>query len=96
METFVDQYTIDGGMVSDTLPAGNYKKNLRHSLGLVATSAAATTMSTYPKRSEFVHHLWNSEHKPYEDGFFDAYYDGLLYLFAFMHLSGNYKIIFPS
>lgn len=96
LETFVDQYTIDGGMVSDTLPAGNYKKNLRHSLGLVATSAAATTMSTYLKRSEFVHHLWNSEHKPYEDGFFDAYYDGLLYLFAFMHLSGNYRIIFPS
>jgi DNA repair exonuclease SbcCD ATPase subunit len=32
----------------------------------------------------------------YEDGYFDAYYDGLLRLFAFMHLSGNYKIIFPK
>lgn len=96
LETFVDQYTIDGGMVSDTLPAGDYKKNLRHSLGLVATSATASIMSTHPKGREFVRHLWESEHKPYDDGFFDAYYDGLLHLFAFMHLSGNYKIIFPS
>ena len=29
-------------------------------------------------------------------GYFDAYYDGLLRLFAFMHLSGNYQIIFPK
>jgi oligosaccharide reducing-end xylanase len=27
------------------------------------------------------------------DGYFDAYYDGLLRLFAFMQLSGNYRII---
>ena len=31
---------------------------------------------------------------PKKDGYtFDAYYDGLLRLFAFMHLSGNYRII---
>ena len=29
-------------------------------------------------------------------GYFDAYYDGLLRLFAFMHLSGNYRVIFPQ
>ena len=45
---------------------------------------------------EFVDALWNSENKPYEDGYFDAYYDGLLRLFAFMHLSGKYQIIFPE
>ena len=28
-------------------------------------------------------------------GYFDAYYDGLLRLFAFMHLSGHYRIIEP-
>lgn len=96
LETFVDQYNIDGTMVKDTLPAGNYKKNLRHSLGLVSTSAAISTVSTHSKGKDFVHHLWNSKHEPYADGFFDAYFDGLLYMFAFMHLSGNYKVIFPS
>lgn len=96
LETFVDQYNIDGTMVTDTLQAGNYKKNLRHSLGLVATSAAISLASSHPENHEFVRHFWNSKHEPYEDGFFDAYYDGLLQMFSFMHLSGNYRIIFPS
>ena len=30
------------------------------------------------------------------DGYFDAYYDGLLRLFAFMHMSGKYQVIFPE
>ena len=28
--------------------------------------------------------------------YLDKYYDGLLRLFAFMHLSGRYQIIFPQ
>ena len=44
----------------------------------------------------FVDHLWNMKHEPFEDGYFDAYYDGLLRLFAFMHLSGNYRVIEPG
>lgn len=96
IDTFVDQYAIDGSMVTDTLAAGDFKKNLRHSLGLVSTSAAISLASTHQKKHEFVSQLWNSKHEPYADGFFDAYYDGLLYLFSFMHLSGNYKIIFPT
>jgi hypothetical protein len=32
-------------------------------------------------------------HQPEADGYFDAYYDGLLRLFAFMHLSGHYRVI---
>ena len=35
-------------------------------------------------------------HCGFEDGYFDAYYDGLLRLFAFMHLSGNYRVILPK
>jgi hypothetical protein len=31
--------------------------------------------------------------QPYEDGYFDPHYDGLLYLFSLLHLSGNYQII---
>ena len=81
--------------MKDTLGAGGYKA-LRHSLGLVATSAAASLMCTHKISRKFVDKLWNAQHEPYEDGYFDAYYDGLLRLFAFMHLSGNYRIIFPE
>ena len=95
IDTFVDQYNVDGTQVKDTLGAGGYKA-LRHSLGLVATSAAASLMCTHKISRKFVDKLWNAQHEPYEDGYFDAYYDGLLRLFAFMHLSGNYRIIFPE
>lgn len=95
IDTFVDQYNVDGTQVKDTLGAGGYKA-LRHSLGLVSTAAAASLMCTHEKSREFVDKLWNAKHEPYEDGYFDAYYDGLLRLFAFMHLSGNYRIIFPE
>ena len=77
---FVDQYRVDG-----SLP-----------IGLVATTAAASMMCSHAKSKEFVDALWNAKHVPFEDGYFDAYYDGLLRLFAFMHLSGNYRIIFPE
>ena len=40
--------------------------------------------------------IFNSAIVPFEDGYFDAYYDGLLRLFAFMHMSGKYQIIFPE
>ena len=56
-------------------------------------SAAASLAATHTKSREFVERLWNSRHEPYEDGYFDAYYDGLIRLFALMHLSGRYRII---
>ena len=92
---FVDQYRVDGTLPSDDeiLPAGNFPKALRHSLGIVATTAAASVMCSHEKSKEFVDALWNAKHEPLADGFFDAYYDGLLRLFAFMHLSGNYRVI---
>jgi oligosaccharide reducing-end xylanase len=40
--------------------------------------------------------LWKAELKPFEDGYFDPYYDGLLYVFSLMHLSGKYQIITPQ
>jgi oligosaccharide reducing-end xylanase len=95
IDSFVDQYNIDGTMVTDTLQAGGYKA-LRHSLGLVATSAAVSLTCSHPKSWEFIDALWNAKHEPYADGYFDEYYDGLLRLFAFMHLSGKYQIIFPQ
>jgi len=95
VEEFVDQYNVDGSMVSEILDAGGYTA-LRHSLGLVSSSAAISLVCSHDKSRAFVDHFWNSRHEPYEDGFFDAYYDGLLHLFAWMHLSGNYQVILPQ
>lgn len=92
---FKDQYNVDGSPVKEVLQAGEYKQ-LRHSLGLVATAAAVSLVCTDVKCEEFVKQLWEAKHEPYEDGYLDKYYDGLLRLFAFMHLSGRYQIIFPQ
>ena len=97
VDTFVDQYRTDGTLPEgdEILQAGGFKK-LRHSIGLVATSAAASLLCSHDKSKEFVDGLWNAKHEPFDDGYFDAYYDGLLRLFAFMHLSGNYRVITPA
>jgi oligosaccharide reducing-end xylanase len=95
IDTFEDQFNVDGALPESILPAGGYKK-LRHSLGLVGTSAAASIMGTQAKSWKFVDAVWNAKLEPYPDGYFDPYYDGLLYLFSLMHLSGNYRIIAPA
>ncbi len=98
INNFVDQYRIDGSLPEDDeiLRAGDYEPKLRHSIGLVATTAAASVMCSHDKRKDFVDALWNAKHEPFDDGYFDAYYDGLLRLFAFMHLSGHYRVIAPN
>jgi oligosaccharide reducing-end xylanase len=45
---------------------------------------------------DFVRPLWKAKLEPYADGYFDPYYDGLLYLFSLMHLSGQYQLIQPQ
>jgi oligosaccharide reducing-end xylanase len=98
IDTFVDQYNIDGSTPDWILPAGKDPsfEVLRHSIGLVSTSAVASIMGTQAKSWKFVDELWNAKLEPYEDGYFDPYYDGLLYLFSIMHLSGNYQLITPE
>jgi oligosaccharide reducing-end xylanase len=95
IDTFEDQFNVDGTLPGWIRPVGGYR-TLRHSLGLVATSAAASLMGTQAKSWKFVDAIWNARLEPYPDGYFDPYYDGLLYLFSLMHLSGNYRIITPG
>lgn len=94
IDSFDDQFNMDGSKPDFILQAGGFKK-LRHSIGLVAT-AATTSMIHTDKTPDFVHALWNAKLEPYEDGYFDPYYDGLMYIFGLMHLSGNYQIIKPG
>ena len=96
IDTYVDQYNVDGTTPEKILKAGNYPEKLRHSIGLMATAAAASIMCSHPKSDEFIKRLWEAKHEPDADGYFDAYYDGLLRLFAFMHLSGHYRVIEPQ
>ncbi|MDR2840048.1 MAG: family 43 glycosylhydrolase [Paludibacter sp.] len=95
VKTFVDQYNTDGTKPQWILPAGG-RMALRHGVGLQATAAAVSLAATHPKSYEFIDQFWNLENKAFADGYYDAYYDNLLRLFSFMHLSGNYKIIFPE
>jgi oligosaccharide reducing-end xylanase len=95
INSFVDQFNVDGSEPDSILQAGGFKK-LRHSLGFVATAATTEMIYNHEGRFDFVHALWNAKLAPYEDGYFDPYYDGLLYLFSLMHLSGNYQIIKPQ
>jgi oligosaccharide reducing-end xylanase len=95
LDIYEDQFNVDGSLPDHILQAGGYTK-LRHSLGLVSTAAAASIMGTQEKSWKFVDALWNAKFEPYSDGYFDPYYDGLLYLFSLMHLSGKYQIIKPG
>ena len=95
LETYEDQFNLDGSTPDFILQAGPVKK-LRHSIGLVSTAATASLVNKDKESIDFVHAIWNAKLEPYEDGYFDPYYDGLIYLFSLMHLSGNYKIIVPQ
>ena len=99
IDTFADQYNVDGTEVDFAMPAGQGEfrgTGTRHSVGLVSTLAAATLAADHAIAREFAQRLWDSKNEPYEDGYFDAYYDGILRLFAFMHLSGHYRVIEPA
>lgn len=95
IDRFDDQFNVDGSPPEFILQAGGFKK-LRHSLGLVATAASTALISKEKNSLDFVHALWNAKLAPYEDGYFDPYYDGLLYLFSLMHLGGKYQLIKPQ
>jgi oligosaccharide reducing-end xylanase len=60
-----------------------------HSAGLVAMNTVASLVSTDPRASEFVSHLWSIERTRGRW----RYYDGCLYLLGLLHCSGKYRMI---
>lgn len=69
--------------------------NGHHSPGLIAMNAVATLATTpavAEKSRDMVEELWNTQ---LPRGKY-RYYDGLLYTFALLHLSGEYKIHKPG
>lgn len=69
-------YTLDGK------PLGG-----GHTTALVATNAAASLAASHPRKEKFIRELWDSQ---LPTGQF-RYYDGMLYLFGLLNLSGEYK-----
>ncbi len=77
IETYGNQYTLDGKMLSAD-----------HSLGLVSMNAVACLAATHPSRRQFVEQLWKAE--PPSGTY--RYYDGLLYMLALLQVSGTFRI----
>jgi oligosaccharide reducing-end xylanase len=81
METYGCQFTLDGKQLDD-----------RHAQGLVAVNADASLAATNPRSKKFVEALWNA---PTPDGI-ERYYEGLLYMMALLHCSGEFRIWAPQ
>jgi oligosaccharide reducing-end xylanase len=81
METYGCVFTLDGKQLDP-----------RHAQGLVAVNADASLAATdAPRAKKFVEALWNTATP---DGR-ERYYEGLLYLMALLHCSGEFKIWNP-
>ncbi len=71
------QFTLDGKTLEE-----------RHAQGLVAVNGVASLAATNPRARKFVEELWNT---PTPDGQ-ERYYEGLLYMMALLHCSGEFRI----
>ena len=81
MTNYGCQFTLDGSKQLDD----------RHAQGLVAVNAMASLAATNPRSKQFVEALWNM---PTPDGI-ERYYEGLLYMMAVLHCSGEFRIWAP-
>ena len=82
METYGCVFTLDGRQQLDA----------RHAQGLVSVNAVASLAATNPRANKFVEALWNT---PTPDGT-ERYYEGLLYMMALLHCSGEFQIWPPK
>jgi oligosaccharide reducing-end xylanase len=81
IDTYGNQYTLDGKRLDDP-----------HSAGLVAMNAVAALAATDPVRMAFVKALWSAA---VPTGFY-RYYDGVLQMLALLQVSGNFRIYDPT
>jgi oligosaccharide reducing-end xylanase len=81
MDAYGCQFTLDGKQLDN-----------RHAQGLVAVNAVASLAATNPRSKKFVEALWNT---PTPDGI-ERYYEGLLYMMALLHGSGEFRIWMPQ
>lgn len=82
MDSYGTQYTLDGQILDKG-----------HAKGLVATNAVVSLAATHPLARDFVEALWNM---PIPSAFNERYYEGLLYLMAMLHCSGEFRIWAPK
>ena len=81
MDSYGCQFTLAGQQLDG-----------RHAQGLVAVNAEASLAATNPRSKKFVEALWNT---PTPDGL-ERYYEGLLYMMALLHCSGEFRIWSPQ
>ena len=81
MDTYGCQFTLDGKPLDNN-----------HAKGLVATNAVASLAATHPLAKEFTEALWNMS---IPLSFNERYYEGLLYMMAMLHCSGEFRIWKP-
>ncbi len=81
IDKYANQFTRDGKPLSND-----------HSTGLVAMNAVAALAATNNKAPQFVQALWDA---PIPSGQY-RYYDGMLYMLALLHTSGNFRIYAPK
>ncbi|HXI71541.1 MAG TPA: glycosyl hydrolase family 8 [Verrucomicrobiae bacterium] len=76
-----NRFTLDGRQFGDD-----------HAPGLAAMNAVASLAATHPRSQKFVEALWNT---PVPTGQ-TRYYDGMLYLLAMLHCSGEFRVWMPQ
>ena len=81
MASYGSLFTLDGRPL-----------NAGHSTGLVAMNAVASLAATSPRAKDFVKALWET---PIPSGH-GRYYDGMLYLLAMLHTSGEFRAWAPK
>jgi oligosaccharide reducing-end xylanase len=81
LSTYGNQFTLDGKQFSSD-----------HSAGLVAMNAVAGLAATHPRAKQFVEALWNASVPTGQE----RYYDGMLYMLATLHCSGEFRIWPPQ
>ncbi|ALS99884.1 glycosyl hydrolase family 8 [Lacimicrobium alkaliphilum] len=81
LDNYVSQYSLDGKKLDNA-----------QTTGLVAMNAVASLAATRPVAEDFVHALWQQSIPAGRH----RYYDGMLYMMALLHVSGQYQAWLPT